>query len=90
MMHPPRRIPAAVRDRLKATLDEMEKIEVIRNIDESAKWVNSMVTVEKPNSNKLRIWLDPKDIFLQHIWWGQRSFQIMPIGNKSLMKKVSY
>ena len=62
VIHPPRRIPAALRDRVKATLDEMEKMEVIRKVDEPTEWVNSMVTVEKPNSNKLRICLDPKDL----------------------------
>ena len=62
MIHPPRRIPAALSDRVKATLDEMEKMEVIRKDDEPTEWVSSMVTVEKPNSNKRRICLDPKDL----------------------------
>ena len=31
-------------------------------VDEPTEWVNSMVTVEKPNSNKLRICLYPKDL----------------------------
>ena len=80
----PRRIPAALTDRVKSTLDQMEKIEVIRKVDEPTEWANSMVTVEKPNCNKLRICLDPEDLNvaiqrnilkhpqwrLQHIWLG--------------------
>ena len=37
-------------------------MEVIRKVDEPTEWVNSMVTVEKPNSNRLRICVDPKDL----------------------------
>ena len=62
VIHPPRRVPAALRDRLKSTLDEMEQMEVIRKVDEPTDWVSSVVIVEKPNSNKLRICLDPKDL----------------------------
>ena len=54
--------------RVKATLDEMEKMEVIRKVDEPTEWVNSMVTVEKLNSNKLRICLDPKDLSVAIQW----------------------
>ena len=39
----------------------MEKIGVIRKIDEPIEWVNSMVMVEKP-SGGLRICLDPRDL----------------------------
>ena len=48
--------------KLKATLDEMEKLIVITNVDEPTDWVSSMVVVEKPKSNKLRVCLDPKDL----------------------------
>ena len=55
VIHPPRRIPTALRGKLKATLDEMEKLGVIRKVDEPTDWVSSMVVVEKPKSNKLRV-----------------------------------
>ena len=62
VIHPPRRIPTALRGKLKTTLDEMEKLGEIRKIDEPTDWVSSMVVVEKPKSNKLRVCLDPKDL----------------------------
>ena len=39
----------------------MEKLGVIRKVDEPTDWVSSMVVVENPKSNKLRLCLDPKD-----------------------------
>ena len=38
---PPRNLPAALRDRVKNTLDEMEKMNVIQRVDEPTEWVNS-------------------------------------------------
>lgn len=59
---PPTNLPAALRDRVKTTLDEMEKIEVIRRVDEPTEWVNVLVVIEKPKSQKLRICLDPRPL----------------------------
>ena len=42
---PPSNIPAALRDRVKTTLDEMEKRKVIRRVDEPTEWVNSLVVI---------------------------------------------
>ena len=39
----------------------MEKLDVIEKIDEPTEWVNSMVTVIKPNG-KIRICIDPRDL----------------------------
>ena len=39
----------------------MEKMEIIKRVNEPTDWVNSMVVVEKPNGN-LRICLDPKHL----------------------------
>ena len=33
-----------------------------RKVDEPTDWVSSMVVVEKPKSNKLRVCLGPKDL----------------------------
>ena len=62
VVHPPRRIPTALRGKLKTTLDEIEKLGVIKKVDELTDWVSSMVVVEKPKSNKFRVCLDPKDL----------------------------
>lgn len=61
VVHPPRKIPVALRDRCKDELDRMEKVGVIKKVDEPTDWVNSMVVVEK-KSGKLRICLDPHDL----------------------------
>jgi len=58
----PRKVPVALRDRLKSALDNMCDQEVIRKVDEPTEWVNSIVIVEKTNSNKLRICLDPTNL----------------------------
>ena len=60
-VHPPRRVPLAIRERLKEELDKMEQDGVIKRVDEPTDWVNSLVIVEKPNG-QLRLCLDPKDL----------------------------
>ena len=60
VVHPPRKIPFAIRDKVKAELDRMETLGVIQRVEHPTDWVNSMVVVEKPN--KVRICLDPRDL----------------------------
>ena len=59
-VNPPRRIPEALKNRLKIELDQMVKDKIIRRVTEPTDWVNSIVAVEKPKTGKLRICLDPK------------------------------
>ena len=61
VVNPPRIIPAALRDRVKADLENMERRGVIRKVEKATDWVNSMAIVEKPNG-KLRICLDPQHL----------------------------
>ena len=61
VIHAPRRVPYALKDRVKAELDKMEEMKVIEKVDEPTDWVNSLVIAEKPNG-KLRLCLDPKDL----------------------------
>ena len=61
VVHPPRRVPIAIRDKLKAELERMEREHVIKKVTKPTDWVNSLVTVEKPNGS-IRICLDPKDL----------------------------
>jgi hypothetical protein len=60
VIHPPRRVPAPLKDSLKKELDRMIKEEILAPVNDPAGWVSSMVTVVKPN--KLRICIDPKDL----------------------------
>ena len=61
VVHPTRRIPYALRDKLRDQLQRMEKLDIIEKVSEPTDWVNSLVTVSKPNG-KLRICIDPRDL----------------------------
>lgn len=61
VVHAPRRVPAALKDKLKEELDRMESLEVIRKVEQPTEWVNSMVCINKP-TGALRVCMDPKDL----------------------------
>ena len=60
-VHPPHRVPFALRHKLRAELDRMVSLGVIEKVDQPTDWVNSIVLIEKHNGD-LRICLDPKDL----------------------------
>lgn len=60
VIHPPRKVPVALRDKVKTELQRMEQLGVIARQDEPTDWVHSLVTVRKPN--KIRLCIDPKDL----------------------------
>ena len=49
VIHPPRKVPLALKDQIKSELDRMEKLDVVEKQTEPTDWVNSMVTVKKQN-----------------------------------------
>ena len=61
VVHAERKVTVAIREKVKAELDRMEKLKVISKVDEPTTWVNSMVVVPKPNG-AVRICLDPRDL----------------------------
>ena len=61
VQHAPRRVPVALRDRLKGTLEQLCEEDILAQVTEPTSWVSSMVVVPKSNG-KLRICLDPKDL----------------------------
>ena len=61
VQHAPRRVPVALRDRLKKELDKLVKNDIICPVTKPTRWVNSLVVVLKKDGN-LRICLDPKDL----------------------------
>ena len=58
---PVRRIPVAMKPRLKEELARLRKIGVIKPVDTPTDWVSSLVVVKKPNG-KLRVCIDPKPL----------------------------
>ncbi len=61
VVHAPRKVPIApLKDKIETELKRMENLDVITKRTEPTDWVNSMVTVTKPN--KVRICIDPQDL----------------------------
>lgn len=60
-VHPPRKIPLTLREKVIEELDRMEELGVIHKVDEPTRWVSSLVVVQKPNG-KIRVCLDPRDL----------------------------
>ena len=60
VQHAPRRVPEALRTRLRKELETMEKNGIIERIEVPTEWINSMVIV--PKTCGLRICLDPRDL----------------------------
>ncbi|KAK3732970.1 hypothetical protein RRG08_002578 [Elysia crispata] len=56
---PDRRVPIAVKTKLKEELDNMTKKGVITPVTEPTPWVSQLVVATKPNGN-LRVCIDPK------------------------------
>jgi hypothetical protein len=61
VVHACRKVPFALRKKLKEELGRMEKMDVITKMDEPTEWVSSLVIVVKRNGD-LRICLDPRDL----------------------------
>ena len=61
VIQPARKIPYAKYDQLKATLEELEKKNIIAPTDKPTDWVSNLVITEKKNG-QIRICLDPKPL----------------------------
>ena len=61
VQHAPRRVPVALRAKVKEALEDLVKQEVIAPVTSPTAWISSMVTIPTKNG-KLRICLDPKDL----------------------------
>ena len=63
VIHPPCRVPEALREPLKKELDALIEQGIIAKVEEPTHWVNSLVWVTESNGT-LRLCLDPKDLNL--------------------------
>ena len=61
VVHPPRKVPLALKTALKEELDRLESLQILTPVSDPMPWVSSMVIVKKPNSN-IRVCLDLKDL----------------------------
>ena len=60
VIHPPRKVPLALHEKLSQELTRMEADGIIAKVTEPTQWVNSLVVVE--TSSKLRVCPDPRDV----------------------------
>lgn len=60
VVHAPRKVPVALKERIIEELHQMEDMNVIERQTEPTDWVSSMVTIVKPD--KICICLDPQDL----------------------------
>ena len=60
VIHPPRKVPLALRDKLSQELTRMESEGILAKVTEPTQWVISLVVAE--TNNKLRVYLDPRDL----------------------------
>ena len=58
VVNAPRRVPIAIKEKVKTKLDEMTDLGIIAKVTKPTPWVSSMVIVEKQDKS-LRICLDP-------------------------------
>lgn len=61
VVHPPRPVPAPIREQVKVELQNLERKGIIAQVTEPTEWVNSMVCVRKKNG-RIRICIDPTDL----------------------------
>ena len=60
VVHPPRRVPVALKGKLKRELERLQSLGIIEKVIEPTPWVSSLVIVQKPN-RQIRVCLDPRD-----------------------------
>ena len=58
---PVRKVPIAMKDKLKNELERLQKLGVIQRVTYPTEWISSMVVVNKAN-NKIRLCIDPKPL----------------------------
>ena len=60
-VHPARRVPKSLKDKLQKELSRMEKDGIIKKVTEPTEWVKSIVIIEKKNGS-IGLCIDPVDL----------------------------
>ena len=90
VQHPQRSVPIAMQTVYKTELERLTKEGKITEVKEHTEWINSIVTVMKPN-NRLRLCLDPKDLnkaIERNQWYFRMIDDILPEQAKSKFKTL--
>ncbi|UYV61251.1 hypothetical protein LAZ67_1004109 [Cordylochernes scorpioides] len=58
---PSRKIPFSIREKVRAELERMEKLDIIEKVEEPSEWTHPIVVVQKP-SGDVRICMDPREL----------------------------
>ena len=58
--HTPRRVAIPLKAELKAHIEELEKIQVLKKVTQPTDWISSEVVLR--TGDKLRLCIDPKDL----------------------------
>ena len=61
VIHPSHHVPITLRPKIQEELARMESLDVIEKVTGPTSWVNSMVTITRPNGS-LRICIDPRNL----------------------------
>jgi len=61
VIHAARKVPIALKDRLKTELNRLTDLGIVKKVEEPTEWVSSLVIIEKDNGD-LRLCLDPKEL----------------------------
>ena len=91
VQHVPQETPVAKKEETMKKIDELIKQKILGKVNEPTYWISSMVVVKKPQSYKLRICIDQRDLnqALQRPRYPQATIEnILPQSSKSKVFSV--
>lgn len=58
---PARKVPLAIKHKLKQELDRLEQLEIIKHVNTPTDWISSLVVAPKSNG-RIRLCIDPRPL----------------------------